>query len=256
MLFFDKFENKYILKGMIEAVTPVHIGASRDRFDPLEIDNGILRYQSDNKPYIPGSSLKGVLRTYIETILSSGIIKDKEGKPFKSCFITTKSCYSEHEKEIEKLKEDKGKDPSKYAEEIYKIMCDTCKLFGSQEMASKIYIQDLKIVGDYKIGVRDGIGIDRDTGTAAKGIKYNFEVIEPGAKFELYMTFENIEQRYEPILELIINALKNGEIKVGGKTSRGLGTIKLVDWIIYKIDRTNLTEYITEGLKSTMIWRR
>lgn len=256
MLFFDKFENRYILKGILEAVSPLHIGASKERFDPLEVDNGIVRYQSDNSPFIPGSSLKGVLRTYIETILSTGMIKDRDGKAFKSCFVTTDSCYSKYKEEIKKLKEQKNKEPEEYAKKIYELMCDTCRLFGSQEMASKIYIQDLKVIGDYKVSVRDGVGIDRDTGTAADRVKYNFEVVEPGARFELCMTFENIEERYEPIINLLVNALKNGNIKIGGKTSRGLGAVKLVDWEIYKIDKANLPFFVEKGLTSDMIWRR
>jgi CRISPR-associated protein Csm3 len=80
----DKFHNKYIVKGVLVAQTPIHIGAGEEGFDPIQADNAVIR-DSSGDPYIPGSSLKGVLRSYMETLLkSSG--KDILDKNCNPCF--------------------------------------------------------------------------------------------------------------------------------------------------------------------------
>ncbi|MEZ0537877.1 CRISPR-associated RAMP protein Csx7 [Caldicellulosiruptoraceae bacterium PP1] len=244
---FSKFINKYILIGEIENTAPIHIGSNKDNFDPIEVDNSIIRYASDLKPFIPGSSFKGVLRSYIESIFSTGI------NGFRSCSVTSEySCSSINKEKIKNLRE---KDSKVYFDSLYNLLCDTCKIFGSENMASKIYIRDLKLKSDkYFITKRDGVAIDRDTLTASRNKKYDFEVLEPGAIFDLYITFENLEEKYQPVIKLIINALKNQEILIGGKTSRGLGTIKLKNVEIYKIDSSNVEKYLINGFTEEMRW--
>ncbi|WPX08783.1 type III CRISPR-associated RAMP protein Csx7 [Anaerocellum danielii] len=244
MLLFDKFENRYIIKGVITNLNPIHIGAGGSSFNPLEVDNRIVRYASTNEPYIPGSSLKGVLRSFIEQVY-----------PKEHCWVTIESCCKKKENEIKNIKDEYSKKPDEYAKKVYSLLCDICKVFGSQETASKIYISDLRVREEngkklYKLGVRDGVGIDRDTGTAANRVKYDFEVIEPGAQFDLYMVFENLEDEYvKSFLIPIVEVLKSGELKIGGKTSRGLGRIMLTEKVdIYRITKDNIKDYLEKGL--------
>ncbi|UZQ85934.1 RAMP superfamily CRISPR-associated protein [Thermoclostridium stercorarium] len=64
----DKFHNRYIVKGTIVAETPIHIGAGNESIDPVETENAVIK-DKDGKPYIPGSSLKGALRSWLEIFL-------------------------------------------------------------------------------------------------------------------------------------------------------------------------------------------
>jgi CRISPR/Cas system CSM-associated protein Csm3 (group 7 of RAMP superfamily) len=41
---------------------------------------------------------------------------------------------------------------------------------------------------------RDGVGIDRDTETAAEGLKYDFEAVPSGTEFEFEMVIENASE--------------------------------------------------------------
>ena len=69
MMLFDRFENRYILKGVLAAVDPIHIGtASESVLDPSAIDSPVLK-DSRGFPVIPGSSLKGVVRSWFESVL-------------------------------------------------------------------------------------------------------------------------------------------------------------------------------------------
>lgn len=252
-MFFDKFDNKYIITGRIKALTPLYIGAGENSFDPLQIDSTVIR-DENGKPYIPGSSLKGVLRSYIETLIKSGINTD-----YDACLIVNKPCISEDDiKEIrEKINKDKDIKNKDYelAKKIYEKLCDVCKVFGSGYFASKLKIRDCKLKQDMAyVERRDGVCIDRETGTALDGRKYEFEQVAAGTEFEFYMSIDNLDSDHEELLKYIIGILKSGELAVGGKTSVGLGNIKLIDFEVYKITKDTLKEYITDGLNEKMRW--
>lgn len=252
-MYFDKFVNKYIIKGSIKALTPLHIGTGENSFDPLQVDSTVIR-DENGKPYIPGSSLKGALRSCIETLIKSGI-----NSKYESCLIVNEPCISD--KCIKEIREKINKDKDinnkdyKFAEKIYEKMCDVCKIFGSNYFASKIKIRDCKLKQDMAyVERRDGICIDRETGTALDGRKYEFEQVAAGTEFEFYMSIDNLDDEHEELLKYIINILKSGELIVGGKTSVGLGNIKLVEFETYKITNDTLKEYVLKGLNEKMRW--
>ena len=241
-MLFNKFVNRRIVTGTIENKVPIFIGKGSEGFDPTEIDSPVLKDYKEN-PIIPGSSLKGVLRSTVERILSNEIFNEE----WHVCDILSKEdcClpYNDTDKGINKLKE-KFENEEELAKKIYENCCDACKLFGGHHFAGKLQIKDMNFIGKKpKFGHRDGVGIDRDTGASKHGIKYNFEVVEAGSQFSFYMIADNLEEKQEKLFKLIIKLLEDGEISVGGKTTRGLGEIVLKDKKIEVIDRSNLAEY-------------
>ncbi len=54
------------IKGKICVQTGLHIGGSTETMEIGGVDNPILRNGSNNEPYIPGSSLKGKMRSLME----------------------------------------------------------------------------------------------------------------------------------------------------------------------------------------------
>ncbi len=223
-MLFDKFVNKIIVTGIIIAVDPLHIGSSNtDSLDPTQVDNSVLKDYNGN-PLIPGSSLKGVVRSDFEAVLRS------IGKKVCDVFDTddercaTKGAVSE-------INKDKISDEGK-AEIIYSKSCEVCRLFGGRGIASHIEFKDCTYIGERCIFEhRDGVGIDRETGAAKRGAKYEFEVIPKGSRFDFYMTAVNIDEGQRKYLNYIIKKLESGDLCVGGKTTRGLGRIKLENTI-------------------------
>ena len=61
---FDKFESRLSLKGEVETLTAIRIGAGRSN-SPVGADLPVVRDVA-NFPYIPGSSFKGVLRPMLK----------------------------------------------------------------------------------------------------------------------------------------------------------------------------------------------
>ena len=65
---FKSIREKVIIRGMVVPLTALHIGWQRS-FDPVESDAPVIKDPKGN-PFIPGSSFKGVLRSFIEGFLA------------------------------------------------------------------------------------------------------------------------------------------------------------------------------------------
>lgn len=61
-----KFEGKYIIKADIRCITGLHIGGTDEGFEIGGIDNPVIKDPITGYPYIPGSSLKGKMRSLLE----------------------------------------------------------------------------------------------------------------------------------------------------------------------------------------------
>lgn len=226
-MLYSTFGNKFIIRGTIVAVDPIHIGAaSSDSLNPVEVDNSVLKDLKGN-PVIPGSSLKGVVRSQFESILR---------------LIGERVCdiHDFHDKNcISKSKADniKKQDISRaeQAEKLYNDSCEVCRLFGGRYFAGKLHFKDCSYVGDTpcKYENRDGVGIDRKTGAAKGTVKYDYEIIPKGTCFDFELIAENLDEKQIGYLDFIIKLLcgegiADGDyLAVGGKTTRGLGRITL-----------------------------
>lgn len=67
------------IKGEIEVITGLHIGTSSDTIEIGGMDNPIIKDPISGEPYIPGSSLKGKMRSLMEWI--NGKVLENNGKP-------------------------------------------------------------------------------------------------------------------------------------------------------------------------------
>ncbi|MDH7600214.1 MAG: type III-A CRISPR-associated RAMP protein Csm3 [Sedimentisphaerales bacterium] len=54
------------IRGKIRVLTGLHIGGSPERMEIGGVDNPIIRDPANGEPYIPGSSLKGKMRSLME----------------------------------------------------------------------------------------------------------------------------------------------------------------------------------------------
>ena len=222
-MLFDKFENKVIITGVLTAVDPIHIGSSNtEALDPTQIDSTVMK-DADGRPIIPGSSLKGVIRSNFESVMN-GI-----GKKICDIFSDTdENCLTKNR--LNEINKDKSMSHKEKAEAAYRESCEVCRLFGGRGIASKLQFKDCAFIGDKCIYERrDGVRINRETGAAADGGKFDYEIVPKGTKFTFYMSAENLDEGQEKYLDYILNTLQSGELSIGGKTTRGLGRIILED---------------------------
>lgn len=244
-----KFKSKRIIAGKLLTLNPIHIGSSINSLDPTQTESAVLT-NIDGRPVIPGSSLKGVLRSILESYQAVGALGEDHKK---ECFITDKNNVCFDEQEYKELKDkyigttNSKSDYENFALEVYKKSCMTCKLFGNGYMTARVHIIDAtleKSQKDIKLEIRDGVAINRDTGTAVDGAKYNYTAVPADMKFDFYLVAKNLEEDEQKILDIILKLLTDGEIAVGGFTSRGLGRIKLVEG--YKDEMIDINRLIED----------
>ncbi|NIK73933.1 CRISPR-associated protein Csm3 [Thermonema lapsum] len=66
-----------ILRGKIKVETGLHIGGSKEKLEIGGVDSPVVRDPRTRYPYLPGSSIKGKMRSLLEYFL--GVV-DKDGK--------------------------------------------------------------------------------------------------------------------------------------------------------------------------------
>jgi CRISPR-associated RAMP protein (TIGR02581 family) len=219
MLLFDTLSNRCVIKARLQAEGALHIGSG---MAGVATDAPFVRM--GNAPYIPGSSLRGTLRSTVERLIQA--IRPEE----KFClnFNHAVDCASSPEQAKEREEKEKREQKEVKAEDLR--FCAICGFFGSTTVASRFKISDaVQSAAKPKEPVRrDGVGIDRDTETARDQIKYDFEVLDPGCEFDVTLQVENSEDADRAILYVMLLEMKNG-FDVGGKRSRGLGRMKLME---------------------------
>jgi len=75
------------LTGKVEVVSGLHIGGGDDTMKIGGVDNQVIKDVNTGEPYIPGSSLKGKMRSLLEWDM--GLVGFSEGKPFSPKFMRT-----------------------------------------------------------------------------------------------------------------------------------------------------------------------
>jgi CRISPR-associated RAMP protein (TIGR02581 family) len=214
---FETLERLIKLKGYLETISPLHIGAGRALNADSPTDLPVIKDIYEN-PFIPGSSLKGAIRSFLESIVRGFNLPEK----IRTCNFTQED-YSNCLPPIntKKLEPD----------DIIKEICDICYLFGHPLFASRISFLDLQVKdetwNEALMQIRDGIQIDRESGTAKDKALFDYEIIPPGVKFYLEILVDNPQDYELGLLFTAFNSINDGFVLLGGNTSRGLGRFKI-----------------------------
>ena len=206
-----KIKNIKEIRGIIEVKTGLHIGGSNDEIKIGGIDNPVIKNPLNNEPYIPGSSLKGKIRTLLEWQFGT---MTSDGKP-----TNIEENDSESAKQIAKLfGNGKTIKDTKLAQKIGPSRVS----FGDCNLKNKEELLDKNALTEEKVEVR----INRLTGTVDRGGPRHMERVPAGAEFEFSITlmeFEN-DENLENLLALGMKLLELTNL--GGSGSRGYGKIK------------------------------
>ena len=185
----------------------------------------------DGRPFIPGTSLAGALRGYLEECAEDGNTQD----------IDALFGYSKQEKgnkEDKKEKEDKdGKKP--------KADKDGQGTIGTM---SRVQISDLRFANGVELIIRDGIRLEHKL--TVKGAKFDMEAIDTGAACEGFLLLIIREgddgDRFMTLVEQALAGLMHGEIRLGANKNRGFGELTVLkakkkiftaqnihDWLVF-----------------------
>lgn len=217
-LFFDRLTERHRLTGRLITRTTLHIGGGQAHWESAS-DLPILR-DAQNRPFVPGSSIKGVVRSTIESLVR-GAAGEGSNPALRACDPLSEKPCGWHEPGGRK----------DAMQEIARTHCAVCRIFGSHLLASHVRISDalLQEQSRARIELRDGVAIDRDLRTVYGGQKYDFEVVAPGAAFDLEVFVDNPEDWVMGLLLMGFEQLNQGFTALGGFGSRGLGRVA-VEW--------------------------
>ncbi|HZS75779.1 MAG TPA: CRISPR-associated RAMP protein Csx7 [Ktedonobacteraceae bacterium] len=189
--------------------------------------------------FIPGSSLKGVFRSHIEKIvcsLKSRVVcypfelNNREVRESISDMTQLQNDYRESCGGMFNQYARRGEENRRTLEDrtdlVYAASCPTCRLFGSTAFIGRIAISDAYLVSEEARELRDGVGIDRLTGGASHGAKFDLEVVSEGVVFETTIHLRNFEIWQLGMLFIVLQDMENELLRLGSGRSRGLGQVK------------------------------
>lgn len=115
------FIKNYIINGEITCKTGLHIGGSLETIEIGGSDNPIIRDTVSNLPFIPGSSIKGKLRSLLElsdkdssqSVLNNGGKVSTEGIAAEFFGVANNNEYSKANKDSESSKDNNDNESSK-----------------------------------------------------------------------------------------------------------------------------------------------
>jgi CRISPR-associated protein Csm3 len=227
-----KLVNMKPITGRIILRTGLHIGAGDMEMHIGGTDNPVIKHPHTNEPYIPGSSLKGKVRSLLE--MKSGLMIKTKGKPVNG-------------KLWKNLQESEGKDAVE-AEKILKLF----GISGSDEEAaaalgptrasfsdchlSETWRDKVRIKRWPLTEVKAENSIDRIKGTAEH--PRFMERVPAGIEFDFSISLKNFDQdENSALLDYLLVGLKLLELDaLGGSGSRGYGRIE------FEFDDKNLKE--------------
>jgi CRISPR/Cas system CSM-associated protein Csm3 (group 7 of RAMP superfamily) len=191
---------RWVVTGDMRLETAAHFGGESEGF----ADMIVLRDPLDGvTPLLPGTSLAGALRSHLADVFGG--------------------YYS-----------------AEYP--------DIAQLFGASRKNDDEGAQSPLIVFDslgripanLQVEIRDGVAIDPKTGTAEKNKKFDMEVLPAGTvfpvRFELIIGNSTQEQEMVGFLSEVLEGLDNGDIALGIRRSRGLGSVKVQGWKAMRFD--------------------
>lgn len=205
-----KLYGRVILNGEIEALTGLHIGGSPGALAIGGVDLPVIRNPIDQKPYIPGSSLKGKMRSLWEKM--KGVAQNTSIGPN----VTIHNCKNEAD----------------YAK------CPVCQIYGSTGDANvafptRIIVRDSPLLELSMANARTDLPysevkweatIDRVTSAA---VPRQIERVPAGALFEkMQIVFNIYEAKDRGRFLDVLTALQLVEDDyLGGHGTRGSGRV-------------------------------
>lgn len=239
--------NEMTLRLLIRPRGPLLIKSGQEAgADPTLLDMNFVRAHhptaGGQTVYLPGSSLKGVMRAYAEKIgrtVSDGVVHetplacnplgDGKGPVGDPSFYCGKRLE----------KSDKGRRESDDAPEVkkerspaekHRLSCPICRTFGNTALAGHLRLADAYPSAATRREAnateqRDGVAIDRVTGAVAVG-PFNLEVVTRG-EFEATLTLSNFQLWQVGLLAVVLRDIGAGRVPLGFGKTRGLGVVEL-----------------------------
>ncbi|MEM3794664.1 MAG: RAMP superfamily CRISPR-associated protein [Thermoprotei archaeon] len=225
---FQKIYHKTFVRYELLGLEYLHVGAERGgEIETADLPQ--LKY-GGNVPYIPGSTIKGVLRhMFLQLFNSLGT------QELKKEFGVDRAAAEQDD--IKNILAEKEADTEKFVKLVSKSVEGSGPLgivdllFGSPIMASPIVFTDA-VATDSGLTVRTHVKIDPDKESAESGALVQIEAANPKTSFKGLIVFNCIDIGSEPTLlhrafNKLIDLVDKQEVYIGGWKSRGYGRARI-----------------------------
>ncbi|CAK0766180.1 CRISPR system Cms endoribonuclease Csm3 [Gammaproteobacteria bacterium] len=214
------------LTGTLELVTGLHIGSGNNEMHIGGTDNPVIKHPLTQEPYIPGSSLKGKMRSLLEWEL--GVVGQTDGAPLGFKHLSKLSDVDINQaKNILRLfggAPEGGGTSDTLIREIGPTRlafwdCALDKTWVDEMNRRNLLLTETKMENM----------IDRIRGVAEH--PRNTERVPAGARFEFALTLR--QHNDEDLLPTVWRGLKLLELTgLGGSGSRGYGKVKFTRLVL------------------------
>lgn len=232
--------NRAVLRLRIETCAPLLIRAGDSGLDPTGTDLSCVRTRHarfGRSVYIPGSSLKGVLRSTAEAAVRGRRFGDVEG----ACGVFDEKACSAGIRAEERRRKSQHQPPLA-THEVHRRHCLACRLFGSTAMKGRCSVRDLfpwrgdvaslspeqqaNLDAANRTELRNAVSIDRITGSVKNG-PFDSEMVPAGVSFFGDIALENFQAWQLGLLATALAELNDGFAQLGSTKSRGLGVVRV-----------------------------
>lgn len=222
-----KLKEIKVISGEIELLTGLHIGSGNTEMHIGGVDNLVIKHPYTNEPYIPGSSIKGKVRSLLELYYGLPSISydiDRRDGGLTTHKLLKGNNLSEEivakARTILKLFGLSGAG-TEVLEDIGPCRTAFYDCFFTQSFREELHKRNLPYT-EIKAENR----INRVTGTAEHP-RFT-ERVPKGAIFDFKVTFKVLREGDETLFDELLKGLKLLELDyLGGSGSRGYGRVKI-----------------------------
>jgi CRISPR-associated RAMP protein (TIGR02581 family) len=229
---FRRSYNRAVVRLRIETRAPLLIRAGDSGLDPTGTDLSCVRTRHarfGRTVYVPGSSLKGVLRSTAEAAVRGRRFGDAEG----ACDVFGPAACGGR----------RGNNREREAtSDVHRRHCLACRLFGSTAMKGRCSVRDLfpwpgdvvtltpdqqaNLEAANRTELRNSVAIDRITGSVKHG-PFDSEMVPAGVLFYGDVALENYQAWQLGLLATALGELNDGFAQLGSTKSRGFGVVRV-----------------------------
>ena len=231
------------ITATLELVTGLRIGAGDSEMHIGGVDNTVIKHPHTQSPYIPGSSLKGKMRSLLEW--RSGAVKE-EALGWTDYEKASGATQAEV-KRILQLFGISGGD---------KLSADQMGALGP----TRISFWDCNLIKEWEDRIREDNfsltevksenRINRISGVAEH--PRQTERVPAGAQFDFRLSIKKLASDGDDVMDTVLQGLKLLELdSVGGSGSRGYGKVKFVNLRIDDADQQTRFDAIQPFVHTT-----
>ncbi len=208
------------IQGQIELASGLHIGSGNTEMHIGGTDNPVIKNPVNNQPYIPGSSLKGKMRSLLEW--RAGVVLETEGKPLGFKHLSS-LADGQLAAGVNILRMFGGAPEGSAQDETLIERIGPTRLSFWDCNLDPEWVSEMQDKNLLLTEVKMENAIDRIKGVAEN--PRNTERVPAGARFDFRITVRVHDD--EEMLDDILRGLKLLELTgIGGSGSRGYGKLK------------------------------